>query len=485
MKEKRSNNTRIINLAVGPLLFLLCTTLLPHQYFSTVAARGAIGTIAWMAYWWITGPVDFAVTGFLPVAVNAVIQMADMGLVIANYADEIILLLLGASIITASWELSGLDKRIASFFLVMIGNELRSQVVFWFLLTTVLSAVLPNAVVCAAITPIAVSMLRYLGMEDIGESRTGSMILMTIAYGAGVGGMASPLGGAMNLVTVQYLEEVTGKEYIYWHWVIRFLPIMAVVIISNLIYLVCRCKKGENLGGSREYFVRQYHSMGKMSGDEKWGLGLFLVATVLSFTRQLYQDYLPGLKPAYVFIICAIIAFVIVKRDGSRLITWKSAEVKIIWDLLYIYAGGLAAGTLINESGAGKAIGEHSHCGGCHADCHQHGAGDRPESGTVHLCSYHRCESVLHAADLDPCDPGGIRNEAAVHASSRCMADCYLHCIPVRYGVAAGNILAGIQHDLTEKIERNVPGHCRMLRFFVCCNRKCEDIVEWGMGRHG
>ena len=240
MKEKRSNNTRIINLAVGPLLFLLCTTLLPHQYFSTVAARGAIGTIAWMAYWWITGPVDFAVTGFLPVAVNAVIQMADMGLVIANYADEIILLLLGASIITASWELSGLDKRIASFFLVMIGNELRSQVVFWFLLTTVLSAVLPNAVVCAAITPIAVSMLRYLGMEDIGESRTGSMILMTIAYGAGVGGMASPLGGAMNLVTVQYLEEVTGKEYIYWHWVIRFLPIMAVVIISNLIYLVCR-----------------------------------------------------------------------------------------------------------------------------------------------------------------------------------------------------------------------------------------------------
>lgn len=115
MKEKRSNNTRIINLAVGPLLFLLCTTLLPHQYFSTVAARGAIGTIAWMAYWWITGPVDFAVTGFLPVAVNAVIQMADMGLVIANYADEIILLLLGASIITASWELSGLDKRIASF----------------------------------------------------------------------------------------------------------------------------------------------------------------------------------------------------------------------------------------------------------------------------------------------------------------------------------------------------------------------------------
>ena len=47
---------------------------------------------------------------------------------------------------------------------------------------------------------------------------------------------------------------------------------------------------------------------------------LFLLATVLSFTRQLYQGILPGLKPAYAFIICAIISFLIVDRDGNRLL---------------------------------------------------------------------------------------------------------------------------------------------------------------------
>ena len=166
--------------------------------------------------------MDFAVTALLPIALNALLQMADMSAVIANYSSETILLLLGASIITVTWEKTGLDNRVAAKFLSMIGSNLRSQVVFWFILCALLSAVLPNAVVCATVTPIAVSMLRYVGEKDIAKSRTGSLILLTIAYAAGVGGLASPLGGAMNLVTVDYLEQVTGQEYMYVSWVVRF-----------------------------------------------------------------------------------------------------------------------------------------------------------------------------------------------------------------------------------------------------------------------
>ena len=162
-----------------------------------------------MAYWWVTGPVDYAVTAFLPIAINAVVPMAEMKTIISNYADETILLLLGASIITVLWENTGLDKRIAITFLRLIGNSLRMQLVFWFALSMVLSAVLPNAVVCATITPIAVSMLKYIGMDDVKNSKTASKILLTIAYATGLGGLASPLGGAMNLVTVEYIQQLS------------------------------------------------------------------------------------------------------------------------------------------------------------------------------------------------------------------------------------------------------------------------------------
>ncbi len=356
MKENKLR--RFICLICGPILFTLCCILLPNNIFTTIEQRSAIGMVAWMAFWWITGPIDYAVTGFLPIAVNALLPMATMTDVIVNYASETILLLLGASILTASWDETGLDKRISALFLKLVGTNLRIQLVFWFLLSMFLSAILPNAVVCATITPIAVSMLKYAGIDDVAEDKIGSKLLTYIAYAVGVGGLFSPLGGAMNLVTVDYLQQLTSKEYFYTSWVIRFLPIMIVLIIINLIFMLRNVKGSDGFGVSKEYFIKEYEKMGKMSIEEKGTLALFLIATILAFTRSLYQSLLPGLKPAYVFIICAIISFIFTRRDGERLIRWKSTQTKIGWDLIFVFAGGLALGTLINKSGAAAAIGE-------------------------------------------------------------------------------------------------------------------------------
>ena len=350
-----SKTKQRIYLMIGPVLFVLCCLAIPKSAFPALAERAAIGTVAWMAFWWVTAPIDYAVTAFLPIAINALVTMCDMSAVISNYASETILLLLGASILTVSWEETGLDKRIAASLLGLIGDNLRIQLIFWFMLSTLLSAILPNAVVCATITPIAVSMLKYIGEGDIANSRIGSKLLL---YGAGVGGLTSPLGGAMNLVTVDYLQQLTGKEYMYASWVVRFLPIMIVLLLINIIFMIRDVKKGESLGGSREYFKKEYKKFPPTTIEEKISLALFVIATVLAFTRQFYQNLLPGLKPAYVFIICAILSFLITRSDGERLMLWKSVQTKIIWEMIYIFAGGLAVGTLINESGAAERIGE-------------------------------------------------------------------------------------------------------------------------------
>ena len=332
---------------------------LPKSVFATMESRAAIGTVLWMAYWWVTRPVDYAITAFLPMAVNALLPMTGMEPVIANDASETVLLLFGASIITVSWEETGLDKRIAAVFLRVIGDNVRYQLVFWFMLSVLLSAVLPNSVVCATITPIAVAMLKYVGQGDIEHSKVGSLLLLTIAYAVGVGGLATPLGGAMNLVTVDYIQQLTGEEYMYVNWIVRFLPIMVVLIVSNVIFLLVGTKREDTLGGSSEFFEKEYKKMPKMTTAEWLSLILFLVAMTLSFTRQFYKDILPGLKPAYSFIICAILCFLVNKKDGNRLMVWKSVQGRIIWEMLFIFAGGMAAGSLITGAGAANAIGEY------------------------------------------------------------------------------------------------------------------------------
>lgn len=345
----------LMALLSGPILYGICYFLLPQTIFDTDASRMAVGIAAWMAVWWITGPVDYAVTALLPIVLNAILQITDMSAVLSDYSSETVILLLGASILSVAWEETGLDQRIAGWVLLVLGNNYRHQIIFWFLVSAGLSAVLPNAIVCATLTPIAVAMLRYAGEENIAESRIGSKILLTIVYAVGVGGLISPLGGAMNLVTVNYIEQLTGEEFLYIGWVIRFAPIAAVLIISNILFLIRDADKSLTIA-TRARSDRVQDVSWRMTRDEAISLVLFVIATLLAFTRQLYQEYLPTLKPAYVFLGCAVLSFVLLGRRGGKL-RWKKAKNKIIWDMMLIFAGGMALGTLVNDSGAATAIG--------------------------------------------------------------------------------------------------------------------------------
>lgn len=348
---------RVVYLITGPLLMVFFLILLPKTGTFTTVAALSVGTVAWMAFWWVTRPVDLAVTAFLPIVINAFYSMTDMKGLISNYSSETIVLLFSSSVLAVSMEKTGLDKRIAARFLSIIGENLRLQLVFWYILSALLSSLLPNAVVCATITPIAVSMLRYAGEGNIAQSKIGSKVLLYIAYGVGVGGLFSPLGGAMNLVTVDYLQQVTGSEFMYIQWVIRFLPIMLVLISSNIIFMLRDVKKNDALNGSKEYFKEQYNKMPKITIEEMWSLALFVTASLLSFARPLYEKILPEMKPAYVFTACAVLAFIIPNSKKQFVMKWKEVQGKLVWELIFVFAGGLAAGALIKGSGAAEAIG--------------------------------------------------------------------------------------------------------------------------------
>lgn len=350
------NRKRAFNLITGPLLFVLSCLFIPESLFETLPSRAAVGTVLWVAYWWITGPIDLAVTSMLPVAINVFLNMAPMGSVIANYASETIILVLGASILGISMEMTGLSRRVALRFLGIVGDSMRAQLIFWFMLSLLLSAVLPNTVVCAALTPIAISVLRTAGITDIKASRIASKLLLYIAYGVGVGGLMSPLGGAMNLVTVTYLEQVTGQEFMYYVWVLRFLPIIAVLAVSNILYMLRDVKKDDVFPLTRSFCVEEYKKLPPVSREELFTLILFLGSSVLAFSRPLYSSRLPDLKPAYVFLISGILAFFITDSSHESVLKWKTVESKIIWELLIIYAGGLALGTLLSASGAAEEI---------------------------------------------------------------------------------------------------------------------------------
>ena len=349
MKRRRS-----LNVISGPLLFAVVFIVLDQ--FIPAKQAAAIAAIFWMGLWWVLRPVNIAVTALLPIPLNAFFGMVPMDGIISKYFSEIVVLLVGSDLISLVWEKTRLDKRLAIKSLCGIGTSVREQIAVWLVASTLLSVFLPNVVVVMILLPVAVSMLKFLGQEQITHNPVATPILLAIVWGAGFGGFGSPLGSSSNLVAISYLEKLTGSEFMYVDWVTRFLPLLFIIMFFILAFLLRLPVPVARLEGGKEYFRGVYAKLGPMKRGEKLGLWLFILATVLAFVRPLYVEYLPLMKPAYVFFSFGMLTFVLRNETGQLLLTWKEAEKGVMWGMIFLFSGGLALGKLITDTGAAAQI---------------------------------------------------------------------------------------------------------------------------------
>ncbi len=193
-------------------------------------------------------------------------------------------------------------------------------------------------------------------LDSLKNSKLAVPILLAITWGAGIGGFGTPLGGAANLVAINYLEGMSGHEFMYIDWVVRFLPFLVVILVLNLLFLFSLKLPVDRIEGSKDYFTEMYKTLGRMKASEWISLFLFLAATLLSFLRPLYAELLPGMKPAYVFLTLSLLTFLIEDDAGKPLMTWDKAEKAVMWGMLFLFAGGLALGKLVTGTNAAAKI---------------------------------------------------------------------------------------------------------------------------------
>ena len=347
---------RVLHMVIGVSLFCGAT----FGLFSSgmmLPAAVALGLLLLMVYWWITRPVQLAVTALLPIlAASLYPAVAPIDDVLGNYFSPIAVLLIGTGVLIAAMKSSGVSKRIALKTLAILGTHVKTQLTVWFLLSLILSMFLPNAVVVATLLPIATAMIEYTReAEETESNESRDLIYIAIAWGAGLGGFGTPLGGAMNLVAINYIESLTGEEMLYFDWMVKVMPYLALLAAGTVLVQYLLKIKQKHLKGTHAYFVKAYQELGKVSVREGLSLALFLVAIVLAFMRPLYAKALPEFKPYYAFLLTGLLAFFIGNKK-EPLITFSSAAKEINWGMILLFSGGLAVGKLIISTGAADVI---------------------------------------------------------------------------------------------------------------------------------
>ncbi|MDD6154423.1 MAG: SLC13 family permease [Eubacteriales bacterium] len=351
------SSKRWLELAMGPVLYVV--GILIFKNLMPIKAAMAMGTLLWLVFWWATAPVGLTVTALLPVALNAIFGITDMPGLIANYSSGNIILVFGTCLLTIPWSQNGLDKRVALNVLKIVGPSMKSQVIVWMFACTLFSTLMPNVAICALFCPIAAAMLHAAGIEDLRESPLTVPILCAVGWGAGLGGVGTPIGGAMNVVATGALAQYLGHEVFFIDWVLHLLPYLVItfiVVTALMVFMFAR--KGERLEGTKEYFSEALKELGPMSFEEKFSGILFVVAVLVAFFRPLYQKALPTFEPAYVFSTFGLVSFFVNStRTHEPIMTWENASQNMLWGMILLFAGGIAMGYMLNSTGAGAAIG--------------------------------------------------------------------------------------------------------------------------------
>lgn len=350
-------------LFLGPLIFLIFQ-MLDHPESMPAEAWDVLAVTLWMALWWVTEAVPIAVTALLPIILFPLTGVLDIGSTTAAYGDKYVFLYLGGFLLAIAIEKWDLHRRIALTIINLIGTRIKMIILGFMAATAFLSMWISNTATAVMMLPIGTAIISQL--QD--DSRTpknenaifGKALMLSIAYSASIGGIGTLIGTPPNLVLAGIVQKLYGIEISFVQWAKLGIPVSFFLLIICWKYLTSLAFdfKGMTLFGGKAEINKMLSRLGKMTGQEKAVLVVFVLTAVAWITRPfLLQPVLPFVDDTIIAITAGVVLFALPAGKGERILHWEDAG-RIPWGIIILFGGGLALAKAFGETGLDVRIGE-------------------------------------------------------------------------------------------------------------------------------
>jgi solute carrier family 13 (sodium-dependent dicarboxylate transporter), member 2/3/5 len=373
--EQQFNRRRkTVGMVAGPLVFvgLLALPLasLPGPAHRLAAILGLVVVL------WITEALPLAVTALLGPVLAILLQVAPAPRALASFADPIIFLFIGSFILAESMYVHGLDRRIAYTALSsrLIGRSAGRLLVAFGAVSVVISMWISNTATAAMMFPIGMSIVTHLSRQTTGQTpqfrRFATTMMLITAFGASLGGMATPIGTPPNLIGIGMIRELLGLQISFFRWMALGLPLaVGLYMVLALGFWLAGARGLRLPEGTADLVRRELALLGRMSRGERNVMAAFFT-TVLMWTLPglltlvgqrssgFALAYEASMPEAAAALTGAILLFVLPVDWRTRRFTMSWAEaVRIDWGTVLLFGGGLAMGSLAFSTGLAEAMG--------------------------------------------------------------------------------------------------------------------------------
>lgn len=336
-------------IGIGPLAAIIFYYILTFNGLAEIPATAAAITLL-TVIWWVSEALPIPATSLVPFALLPLFGVVDHKTVASSLGSHVILLLMGAFMLSKSLEKSGAHQRLAVYMLRLVGVSSGRRLVLGFMLTAgFLSMWISNTATTLIMLPIALAILAHVDNPKLKIA-----LILGIAYAASTGGIATPIGTPPNVIFMGIYEEHTGQEFSFLQWMKVGVPVVLISLPLMALWLT----RNVNL----EHKIT-LPALGQWRTEEKRTLILFGLTALAWITRKdpfggwsgLFDITIAG--DSTVALVAVVIMFMTPNGKGGRVLDWETAK-DIPWGMLLLFAGGIAIAKGFVASGLSTIMGD-------------------------------------------------------------------------------------------------------------------------------
>lgn len=407
------------------LVYIICVPLLLLPVAACIGGKAGwcAYILLWMAFYWSAEVVPLAATSLMPVFLFPFFGIVPSSKVATFYLNEIGLVLLCSLVMAGAVEISNLHKRIALRSLLAIGTSNLRLLLGFMLVTMSLSMWIPNTASTSIMAPIVMAVVDQMhtstkshskdvessdlesltrrqepvhkenekasgkdssnaadSEEDSRQKKLRTVMLLSVAYAANIGGTGSLVGTGPNLVLKGLMDDMfpESTELTFATWMLYNAPTMLICVLIGWGYLLLSARKEMRSPSSdasaekvREEIAGRYRDLGPMSFPE-WCV-TFLMSSMILLWFTMKPQMFPGwveaipyakfIKPSAPAMLAMFLLFVIPKDprkpSGRALITWREASERAQWGVMILVGGGMCLAEGCKQSGLSAMLVQH------------------------------------------------------------------------------------------------------------------------------
>ncbi|MEM9301033.1 MAG: DASS family sodium-coupled anion symporter [Pseudomonadota bacterium] len=353
---------------LGPALFAVMFATESLQDFMDPQAWRVAAVGLWMAVWWATEAIPVPATAFLPIVLFEPLGIASLRDAASHYANPIIYLFLGGFLMALALERWNLHRRISLAILDRTGTDGRRLVGGFMLVCALLSMWMTNTSTTMMLLPIVLSVLAVIreNVADLREHDLGHFqiaMLLGLAYGASIGGMATLIGTPPNALLIAYLADNYGIEISFARWMMVGVP-LSLMMLPIAWFALTRLLHPFDIPAN-DAVDRHLHElreeMGPMTTPEKRVAVVFGAVVFCWILRRPLTEWfgLTGISDSGIVMTAALLLFMLPSGNATQpqLMTWHDAA-RVPWGVLILFGGGLSLAAAVSNSGLALWLGE-------------------------------------------------------------------------------------------------------------------------------